>query len=95
MSQSPSAEAAAEGDYLAGWIAMTKMIRGSLSWSGRERHCAFLNGPDRAFADVSGVAGLDYGDDGRGLVSWYSSHEKDDDGKGITAIYLAELEIEE
>ncbi len=29
----------------------------------------------------------------RGLVSWYSSHEKDDSGKAITAIYLAELEI--
>jgi len=31
-------------------------------------------------------------DDGRGLVSWYSSHEKDDEGNPITAIYLAELE---
>ncbi|MCB1234323.1 MAG: hypothetical protein KDM91_04560 [Verrucomicrobiae bacterium] len=30
-------------------------------------------------------------DDGRGLVSWYSSHEKDETGKTITAIYLAEL----
>lgn len=29
----------------------------------------------------------------RGLVSWYSSHERDDEGKVITAIYLAELEI--
>ena len=29
--------------------------------------------------------------DGRGLVSWYSSHEKDGNGKTITAIYLAEL----
>lgn len=27
----------------------------------------------------------------RALVSWYSSHEKDADGKTITAIYLAEL----
>ena len=31
----------------------------------------------------------------RGLVSWYSSHEKDDSGKTITAVYLAELEIAE
>jgi hypothetical protein len=30
----------------------------------------------------------------RALVSYYSSHEKDDTGKTITAIYLAELEIE-
>jgi hypothetical protein len=29
----------------------------------------------------------------RALVSWYSSHEKDEHGKPITAIYLAELEI--
>lgn len=33
-------------------------------------------------------------DDGRGLVSWYSTHEKDGQGKPITAIYLAELVIE-
>jgi len=31
----------------------------------------------------------------RALVSYYSSHEKDKDGKTITAIYLAELEIEQ
>ena len=29
------------------------------------------------------------------LMSWYSSHEKDDDGLSITAIYLADLEIVE
>jgi hypothetical protein len=29
----------------------------------------------------------------RALVSYYSSHEKDDSGAPITAIYLAELEI--
>lgn len=29
----------------------------------------------------------------RALVSWYSSHEKDADGKTITAIYMANLEI--
>ncbi len=33
-------------------------------------------------------------DDGRGLVSWYSSHEKDEEGRTITAIYLAELTLE-
>lgn len=31
----------------------------------------------------------------RGLVSWYSSHEKDENGQSITAIYLAELELKE
>lgn len=29
----------------------------------------------------------------KGLISWYSSHEKDDAGKTITAIYMAELHI--
>lgn len=33
-------------------------------------------------------------DDGRGLVSWYSTHEKDGEGRPITAIYLAELAVE-
>lgn len=30
----------------------------------------------------------------KGLLSWYSSHEKDEKGKTITAIYLADLVIE-
>ncbi len=29
----------------------------------------------------------------RALMSWYSSHEKDENGKTMTAIYLADLEI--
>ncbi|MBM4090880.1 MAG: hypothetical protein FJ276_15870 [Planctomycetes bacterium] len=29
----------------------------------------------------------------RGVVSWYSSHERDADGNAITAIYMADLEI--
>jgi hypothetical protein len=31
----------------------------------------------------------------RAVMSWYSSHEKDADGKAITAIYMADLEIAE
>jgi hypothetical protein len=31
----------------------------------------------------------------RAVMSWYSSHEKDADGKTITAIYMADLEIAE
>jgi hypothetical protein len=31
----------------------------------------------------------------RALVSWYSSHEKEANGKSITAIYLADLEMVE
>jgi hypothetical protein len=29
------------------------------------------------------------------IVSWYSSHENDENGKAITAIYLADLELAE
>ena len=29
----------------------------------------------------------------RAVMSWYSSHEKASDGKPITAIYMADLEI--
>ena len=29
----------------------------------------------------------------RAVMSWYSSHEKDANGKTITAIYMADLEI--
>lgn len=32
-------------------------------------------------------------DEKRAVVSWYSSHERDRDGKTITAIYMADLEI--
>ena len=31
----------------------------------------------------------------RGLISWYSSHEKDAAGKTMTAIYLAALAVAE
>ena len=30
----------------------------------------------------------------RAAMSWYSSHETDDDGQQITAIYMADLEVE-
>lgn len=43
-----------------------------LSWSGRERHCCFLNMGNQQFADTSYVSGWDVIDDGRGLalVDW-------------------------
>ncbi len=69
MSHSPlQASEGAEGDYLAGWLAMTELIRGTKSWSGRERHCGFLNQGNGAYSDVSAVLGWDLPDDGRGLA---------------------------
>ena len=56
------------------------MMRGGRSFSGRERHCFFLNtlGTDDQgrFANISAVSGIDWPDDGRGvaLTDW------DDDG---------------
>ena len=53
------------------------MIRQGRSFSGRERHCAYLNlgagpAPVGQFADVSAVSGFDFADDGRAisLVDW-------------------------
>jgi len=34
-------------------------------------------------------------DDQHGLVCWYSSHETDDDGETITAIYVADLKVKD
>lgn len=49
-----------------------EVVKGGKSFSGRERHCAFLNLQDGRFADVSALSGLDLPDDGRGvgLVDW-------------------------
>lgn len=49
--------------------------------------CAELpSGGDNSYPGFAAI------DDRRGLVSWYSSHEKGDDGEAITAIYVAEVE---
>ena len=51
---------------------MTRLIETGGSWSGRERHCCFLNTGGGPFADISSVSGLDFLDDGRGVatVDW-------------------------
>lgn len=73
MSQSPTdAEARVATSYLDGWLAMGRLVRQGLSWSGREPNRCFLNLGRHGFADVSSVAGLDLPDDGRALavVDW-------------------------
>ena len=69
MAQSPVEAIAPEGakDYLASWDALSSMIARGRSFSGRERHCAFLNTRGESFANVSASTGLDLIDDGRGL----------------------------
>jgi len=73
VAQSPTeAGQAVRGTYRAGWKAVFRMMKEGLSWSGREANCVFLNRDGQRFADVSGVSGLDFTDDGRGLaiVDW-------------------------
>ena len=59
------------------------MIQQGRSFSGRERHCSFLNLRDGTFADVSAISGIDLPEDGRGaaICDW--------DGDGDLDIWLA------
>lgn len=61
----------------------------SLCWLNGDRLHEFAELPSGGDNSYPGFVPLD---DRRALISYYSSHEKDDDGKPITAIYLAELE---
>ncbi|NIP95375.1 MAG: hypothetical protein GWO24_18795, partial [Akkermansiaceae bacterium] len=74
VSQSPVDDLAGEKTlrYRQGWRALNRLLHENRSFSGHEKHCAFLNcgpGPDgreRPFADVSSAIGFDLADDGRG-----------------------------
>lgn len=48
------------------------LVKAGAAFSGRERHCAFLNRHDGTFANVSSISGLDLPEDGRGAarVDW-------------------------
>ena len=50
----------------------SSMFQHGRSFSGRERHCVYLNTGDPQFANVSAASGLDFADDGRAvaLVDW-------------------------
>jgi hypothetical protein len=66
--------------------------RTTLYWLEGDELVPFVELPSAGDNSYPGFVELD---DGRGLVSWYSSHEKDAEGKTITAIYLAELKRED
>ena len=74
MSQTPLelGAAASAAEYMQAWQTMHRWTAEGRSWSGRERHCCFLNTGGNWFADVSSVSGLNFADDGRGLalVDW-------------------------
>ncbi len=61
---------------------MTRMMQQGGSWSGRERHCSFINLGDGRFVDASFVSGLDFVDDGRALAVF------DWDGDGNLDLWL-------
>ncbi len=76
MSQSPVTDLSEPATlrYKQGWRALNRLLHEDRSFSGRERHCAFLNlgGEAAAFATASAVTGFDFPEDGRGLatVDW-------------------------
>ena len=53
------------GTYEQGWNAVNELIRADATWSGYERNVLYLNNGDGTFSDVSGVAGMDFVEDGR------------------------------
>jgi len=70
-------------DSNARYAELQQMIAGGRSFSGNERHCAFLNtgsaGVKNRFANVSGLSGIDLPDDGRALAlsDWDSDGDVD------------------
>jgi tetratricopeptide (TPR) repeat protein len=53
------------GAYEQGWNAVNELIRTDATWSGYERNVLYLNNGDGTFADVSGIAGMDFVEDSR------------------------------
>ncbi|MDE0891389.1 MAG: tetratricopeptide repeat protein [Planctomycetota bacterium] len=72
MARSPDKAEDTSEEYGQAWAKVLELIRAGQSWSGKERHCIFLNTGTSSFADASAVSGLDFADDGRGLapVDW-------------------------
>ena len=71
---------------------LTGSAKTSLCWLVGDELVEFVELPSGGDNSYPGLVELS---PTRALVSYYSSHEKGEDGKTITAIYLAELEIDE
>jgi len=54
--------------YERGWQALNELIRSDHSWSGYERNVLLANNRDGTFSEVSGVAGMDFPEDGRSFA---------------------------
>ena len=74
MSQSPIDDfsEASVVRYRQGWQALNRLLHENRSFSGNERHCAYLNTGSGKFANISSVSGLDFAEDGRAIspVDW-------------------------
>ena len=72
MSQSPETSEESSRQYAEGWNTLYRLAREGKSFSGRERHCAYLNLGDGSFANVASVSGIDLPEDGRalGVTDW-------------------------
>ena len=72
-----------EGEPSQAHVDLSQMMKRGRSWSGRERHCAYLNlgskedGQLRRFANVSAVSGIDFPEDGRALCLTDWDHDGD------------------
>jgi len=80
------------GRYLVGGRKTTKEggPKTSLCWLAGDALHEFAELPSGGDNSYPGFIELEHG---RALVSYYSSHERDESGQPITAIYLAELVI--
>lgn len=82
-----------QGHYLVGGRNTSgKQAYTSLGWLIGDRFQEIAKLPSAGDNSYPGFVPLD---EKRGLVSYYSSHEKDESGKPITAIYLTELTLSE
>ncbi len=67
VARSPD-EARPSREYEQGWSAINELIRADGTWSGYERNVFYANNRDGTFADLSGVAGMDFVEDGRAFA---------------------------
>jgi tetratricopeptide (TPR) repeat protein len=54
--------------YEQGWDALNDLVRSDRTWSGFERNVLYANNRDGTFSDISGVAGMDFLEDGRAFA---------------------------